>query len=167
MGGPSAALAFGQAYAWDNGLTVTVGRPVELAAQPSTTSSGDAPAEAPAPEETAPPDGPAPTGAAPTATAPADAGAVVTVDVALVNGTDRPVNTSIYVAMTSGGADAPLVEDPEAGLTGPPGTMIQPGQDVSFTMGFEVQDPGDLTMEVRPAYQYVSALFVHPASAQG
>jgi hypothetical protein len=69
--------------------------------------------------------------------------------------------------MISGGVDAELVHDPAAGLTGPPGTTIQPGQDVSFRMGFEVQDPADLTMEVRPAYHYVSALFVRPAGAQG
>jgi hypothetical protein len=92
---------------------------------------------------------------------------VVTVDLVIVNGTEKPINTSFFVAMTSGGADAPAVYDPDAGLTGPPGTMLQPGGTARFTMGFEAKDPADLTMEVRPAYHYVSALFVRPAGAQG
>ncbi|GAA4288807.1 hypothetical protein GCM10022262_31670 [Georgenia daeguensis] len=182
VGGPSAALAFGQTYVWDNGLAVTAGRPAEVETHekqeeggaettaPPSTTSGDEPADAPA-DEAGPTDeaGPATTtpSPAPSGTAPADETGVVAVDIVLVNGTDRPINTSIFVAMSSGGADAPLVYDPEAGLTGPPGTTIQPGQRVSFTMGFEVQDPADLTMEVRPAYHYVSALFVLPAGAQG
>jgi hypothetical protein len=191
VGGPSAALAFGQTYEWDNGLAITPGRPAVLETQekqdqggsdetapPSTTSSADGQADAAAAEESGASDdsgasdedaaaASVPAATEPTATAPADDGAVVAVDIVLVNGTDKPVNTSIFVAMSSGGADAELVYDPAAGLTGPPGTTIQPGQEVTFTMGFQVQDTGDLTMEVRPAYHYTSALFVHPASAQG
>jgi hypothetical protein len=92
---------------------------------------------------------------------------VVTVDLVIFNGTDEPVNTSFFVAMTSAGADAPAVYDTTAGLTGPPGTMLQPGGTVRFTMGFEAKDPTDLTLEVRPAYHYVSAVFVRTAGAQG
>jgi hypothetical protein len=177
--GPSGALAFGQTYAWDNGLAVTVGRPAELespkkqaesGSETPPPSSGDAPADGAAAEESGPSDEAGPATATPTPAptgAPADVGAVVAVDLVLVNGTDRPMNTSIFVAMVSGGVDAEQVNDTAAGLTGPPGTIIQPGQEVSFTMGFQVQDPADLTMEVRPAYHYTSALFVHRAAAQG
>lgn len=186
MGGPSAPLAFGQTYKWDNGLAVTAGRPVlleapesqeedgatETAPPSSTTSGGDAPPDGAAAEEpgASDEDAPAATGLAdtgPTLTGPADDGGVVAVDVVLVNGTDRPVNSSVFVAMSSGGVDAEPVHDAASGLTGPPGTMIQPGQNVSFTLGFLVPDAADLAMEVRPAYHYVSALFVHPAAAQG
>lgn len=200
MGGPTAVLAFGQRYVWDNGLAVTAGRPVELdsperqdesgdgeTTSPPDATSGEAPAagagpadasaagasgpsDAPTAEGSGPSDegGAAATTPSPTPTmAPGDAGAVVAVDIVLVNGTDEPINSSVFVAMTSGGADAPAVYDRDAGLTGPPGTMLQPGQRASFRMGFEARDPVDLTMEIRPAYHYVSALFVHPAGAQG
>jgi hypothetical protein len=220
VGGPSGALAFGQTYVWDNGLTITAGRPTQLAATEETpggeeAQQGDGPAAgAPAPKtptgpaaQSPPPEGPdgpgATTSAARTEASPAadahpgaeaafdavpaavegdpvgfDAAAptastapptaeVTKVDLMIVNGTDEPINTSFFVAMTSGGADAPAVYDPAAGLTGPPGTMLQPGRTARFTVGFEAQDPDDLTMEIRPAYHYVSAIFVRSSAAQG
>jgi hypothetical protein len=182
VGGPAGALAFGQAYTWDNGLTVSVSRPDPMATQEGGPEEGTPPPSEPPPDGTDASAGtdaqagtdasaaPEPSGTAtarPASTAPPDKGTIVAVDLVLTNGTDRPVNTSIFVVMTSGGVDAPSVYDPDAGLTGPPGTMIQPGKSARFTMGFEAQDPEDLTLEIRPAYQYVSALFVHPSAAQG
>ncbi|WP_418607674.1 hypothetical protein [Georgenia sp. SUBG003] len=190
--GPSGSLAFGQTYVWDNGLAVTAGRPAELAVtdddldQEEGPQEGGDPTAGSPPPQTATEPASAPASARPGAgtsgteavgtgagalartssTAPPATG-VLTVDVVILNGTDEPVNTSVFVAMTSGGADAPPVYDPDAGLTGPPGTMLQPGGTARFTMGFEVEDPADLTMEVRPAYHYVPALFVRPAGAQG
>ncbi|WP_193721662.1 hypothetical protein, partial [Georgenia subflava] len=110
------------------------------------------------------------TAAAATATAPAPgpgtatpAGTVLVVDLRVSNGTDGDVNTSIFVAMTSGGADAEPVYDTDAGLTGPPGTMLPPGGEVTFVLAFEAKDPDDLVLDVQPAYHYDPAVFAGSA----
>lgn len=188
--GPDNPVGFGSTYQWDNGLAVTVSAPRGLgSAEPSgftTTNTSPSPTDEDGTEDTdgtgdpdgtedgsgegqsdAPdrvPDSGESTTPPPSSDAPDSE--VVVFDVTIINGTSQDVNAAVLVSMYSGSSNASdEYLDPEAGLTGPPNTTLPPGEETTFSVGYEVTEPGDLTLEVWPEYWYWPAYFVGSYSA--
>ncbi|WP_043110033.1 DUF4190 domain-containing protein [Paraoerskovia marina] len=79
--------------------------------------------------------------------APAHVKFTITVD----NGTDEPFDPSLFTtSLASGGAESDSVYDDD--ISGSPDTKVMPGKSVSFVVGYGVEDPDDLTMEVSPDF---------------
>ncbi len=109
-------LAFGETFTYEDGLSLTVGRPA-----PFTPSDVAAGAEG----------------------SPAAARFIVTI----VNGTAANVEPRpFYATVTSANVEGSEVFVGD--LIGPPSTVLLPGREATFSIGFAVQDPADLVMEV-------------------
>lgn len=185
--GPDNPVGFGSTYQWDNGLAVTVSAPRGLgSAEPSgftttNTSTSPSPTDEDGTEDTdgtgdpdgtedgsgegqsdAPdrvPDSGESTTPPPSSDAPDSE--VVVFDVTIINGTSEDFNASVLVSMYSGSSNAAdEYIDPEAGLTGAPDSTLPPGEETTFSVAYEVDEPGDLTLEVWPEYWYWPAYFV-------
>jgi len=82
-------------------------------------------------------------------------------DVTVTNGADVPFDPSgIYATLASGGTEGEAVYDSDAGLEGQPMTTVLPGKSVTWTEGWGVADPADLTFQIAPGFEYEEALFV-------
>lgn len=94
------------------------------------------------------------------AAAGAGTGAHVMFDVTVVNGTSANYEPAIFsVSMQSGNTEASQVFDVDPELGGAPSTVLLPGREVTFKIGFAVADPADLVMEVQPGFEYDPAIF--------
>jgi hypothetical protein len=84
----------------------------------------------------------------------------VTFDITVVNGTEKNFEpTLFYQTLQSANAEATGVYDTE--LMGAPQTVVLPGREVTFKVGYGVLDPADLVMQVRPGIEYGDRIFTN------
>ena len=90
------------------------------------------------------------------------AAAYVSLAVTIANRTGQPYDPTIFfVTMQSGDREADQVFDAANGFEGTPTTAILDGRDATFTVGFGVQDPNDLVLQVTPGLDYSPAYFTN------
>lgn len=120
---------FGETYTWEDGLSVTVSAPAPYAPSDTSFVSGTFPA-------------------------------FISLTVTIVNGTTANFDPVMFsTSLQSGNAEAEQVFDTAQGLNGTPTTAILPGRETQFVIGFGVNDPADLVLEVTPSFDYDSAFF--------
>lgn len=66
-----------------------------------------------------------------------------------------------FVTMQSGRSEADEVFDTDNGMEGSPYTTLLDGRSVEFLVGFGVEDPDDMVMELTPSFDYDSAFFTN------
>lgn len=121
---------FGDAFTWDDGLTVKIGQPKKFKPTYGATN-GQQP---------------------------------IRFKVTIVNGTESPFDPALfYATMQSGNEEAEQIFDTDSGLDSGPTTQLLPGREVVFDLGFNVKDPGDLVLEVKPdaGFTYDAAVFTN------
>ena len=80
---------------------------------------------------------------------------VVVVD----NKTGEEWNPSqLHVTLQSGFTSAPQIYDAEQGIVARPEARVRDGRSVTFSVGYWVTDPDDLTMEFAPGFGYQSTV---------
>lgn len=113
---------FGQKYEWDSGISVTVSEPEQF--QPSETAALGQGVDQNSPN-------------------------VRKFTVTLHNGTDRPIDAGAANEIAlSGGKQADLIIDPENEITGGGTGKVQPGNDLTYAIGYTLADPNDLSMDI-------------------
>lgn len=120
--------AFGEAFTYDDGLTVTVSAPKPY--KPSNSAA-------------------------------AGKGEAVAFDITLVNNTGATFDPSLLSAsLQSGNGQAEEIFDTAKGLNGSPMTKLLDGREAKWIIGYTVQDPNDLVLEVSPDFERESILYV-------
>lgn len=79
----------------------------------------------------------------------------------ITNGTDAKFQPMGLVTASSGGKEASAIfdMDGEVELSGAPMTPVLPGKSITWMEGFSVADVEDITLDVSPSYEYLSATF--------
>ena len=86
--------------------------------------------------------------------------AYVYFQVTIVNGTTSNYDPSVFsVSAQSGNTEASEVFDSENGFEGSPSTRVTPNREVTFKVGFGVQNQRDIVLDVTPGFDYDDALF--------
>lgn len=120
----------GVGFTYDNGITITLSAPAAYEPSDSAFAEGDF-------------------------------DAYVSFDVTITNDSVDPFDPSgLYATMSSGGREAVQSFDSELGLAGQPQTQVLPGRSVTWSEGWGVADPADLTYQIAPSFEYEAALFV-------
>lgn len=120
--------AFGDTYAWTDGVSVTIGPPTTFEPSEFAVVGG--------------------------------AAAHVSFAITIVNGSAAQYEPGQFsLSAQSGNVEAERVFDSEQDILGSPSTVLLPGREVAFTIGFGVADPSDIVMQVRPGFQYDPAIF--------
>lgn len=89
-----------------------------------------------------------------------EAPAYVKFTITVVNGTGENFDPAmVYPTVQSANVEATTVYDSDAGLGGPPSTTLLPGREAVFAVGFGVNDPADLVMEIAPSWDHQPAIF--------
>ena len=123
---------FGQAYTFDDGLSVTVGKPKKFKPSPysSLTNVNDWPAYR-------------------------------SFQVVVVNGTKKKFDASMFtVTVQSKDEEGEEVFDSEKGIEGAPQTTLLPGRQSKFKIVWGVKDPNDLVMDVDVDFEHESITYV-------
>lgn len=82
-------------------------------------------------------------------------------NVKIVNNTGAPFDAAMFsTTMQSGNAEASEIYDTANGFDGAPMTKILDGRESQFKIGYSVQNPEDLVLEVSPSFEHQSVLFV-------
>lgn len=127
----SSEVAFGKTYTYEDGLSVTVSKPSTY--HPTRY-------------------------AAVTKKSPH----YVTFKVTVVNKTAKKVDLTLFNAtVQSSSEEAEAVFDSEGGLEGSPSTSLLKGRESTFKIGFGVQDPKDIVMDVAPDFDHDTATFTN------
>lgn len=127
----SSEVAFGKTYTYKDGLSVTVSKPSTY----HPTSSAAITKKWPH---------------------------YVTFKVTVVNKTANKVDLNLFTATAqSSSKEAEAVFDSEGGLEGPPSTRLLKGRESTFKIGFGVQDPKDIVMDVAPDFDHDTATFTN------
>lgn len=80
--------------------------------------------------------------------------------VRVVNKSGAPFDASgAYPSVASGAGEGDEVFDMDSGLAGPPETALLPGRESSWKVGFGVDDPADLVVQVAPSWDHEAAIF--------
>jgi hypothetical protein len=80
--------------------------------------------------------------------------------VVIVNGTDAVFDPSMFHATAqSSNVEGDQVFDSARGMDGGPSTKLLKGREAKFVIGFGVEDPKDIVLEVTPSFEHNSALF--------
>lgn len=80
--------------------------------------------------------------------------------VTVINGTSARYDPALFqVTVQSNDAEAGEVYDSANGFEGAPSTAVLPGRQSTFKVGFGVQNPKDLVVEVTPGFEYDAAIF--------
>jgi hypothetical protein len=91
---------------------------------------------------------------------PADIGPTyVKVVVRVLNGSETPYQPLLSFRVLRPGAKSPTIFLTDARTAGFPESNIAPGDDLAFTIGFEVTNPTGLVLEVAPGVAYPPATF--------
>jgi len=84
----------------------------------------------------------------------------VVMTVTITNGSKAKYDPSLfYMTVSSGDQEADQVYDSAQGISGSPSTSVLAGRSVTFKQAFGVKDPKDIVAEVRPGFDYDSAIF--------
>lgn len=80
--------------------------------------------------------------------------------VTIVNKTGKVYDPTLFsLTMQSGNEEASQIFDSENNLGGSPNTKILNGREAKFKVAFNVANPKDLVLEVRPGFDYDSVMF--------
>lgn len=80
--------------------------------------------------------------------------------VVIVNGTGKVFDPSMFQATAqSSNVEGDEVFDSAGGMNGGPDTKLLKGREAKFVIGFGVEDPKDIVLEVTPSFEHNSALF--------
>lgn len=74
-------------------------------------------------------------------------------------GTENYDPSTFYTTMQSGDTEADEIFDSQRGFEGSPSTKILPGRQGTFKIGYGVQNPKDLVLEVTPGFEYESVIY--------
>lgn len=89
-----------------------------------------------------------------------EAAAYVSFPVTIVNNSTEPYDpTLFFVNGQSTNTEIDQVFDSAQGYEGSPSTVLLPGREASFNLGFGVADPDDIVLEVSPGFEYDNAIF--------
>lgn len=120
---------FGKTYSWSDGLQVTV-------SEPSSYKPGEYAAGVVEGQE------------------------AVVFTVRIINGTGKVYEPVLFsTTLQSGNSEGSQIYDSGNGLGGSPTTKLLNGRESEFRIAFSVMDPTDLVLEVRPGFEYDSAIF--------
>ncbi len=72
--------------------------------------------------------------------------------------------SALQVGAQSGGKESEQVFDSENGIGGSPSTTVLDGRKIIFAVGFGVEDPKDIIVDVQPGYDYEPGLFSSDAT---
>jgi hypothetical protein len=82
--------------------------------------------------------------------------------ITIINGTGKRFDPVLFrVSVQSNDAEADAVFDMANDLKGPPSTVVLPKRQSSFKVGFGVQNPKDLVVQVTPGFEYSEAVFTN------
>jgi hypothetical protein len=99
-----------------------------------------------------------------TSTSSGDTGVrIVLMTITMQNTSKKPIDTSdTQITATLNGDETSVVYDPDKGVPGYPGTVLQTGQIAKGKIGFSLflKDEGDLRIQVKPSAEADAALFV-------
>jgi hypothetical protein len=80
--------------------------------------------------------------------------------VTIVNGSDANYDPSgLFATLQSGNTEAEQIFDFDDGFAGTPQTALLPGREVEFKIGFGVDNPDDLVMQIIADFTRESAIF--------
>lgn len=82
----------------------------------------------------------------------------------ITNGTDKPLEPTVWATVSSGGAEgSPIIDvGNEAGQTSfGPSTTILPGQTIEWLQAFSIADMESITVEISPGFEYENAIFTN------
>ena len=120
---------FGQTYSYDDGLKVTVSRPKKVTPSDSAVATRQWPA-------------------------------YVSFTVTLTNGTKQNYDPTLFTtSLQSGTTEGGQVFDSAQGIEGAPTTPLLPGRQLRFSLGYGVQDPSDLVLQVTPGFDRQPVIF--------
>ena len=89
-----------------------------------------------------------------------EAPSYVRFSITVANDGDQPLDLTLFTnTAQSGQSEASEVFDTEQGLEGPPYTSLQPGRSVSWDVGFGVEDPNDIVLQLSPSFDHEYAVF--------
>ena len=78
----------------------------------------------------------------------------------IVNGTSKNFDQVLFsTSMQSGNVEAKQIFDSAGGLGLPPSTPVLPGRESVFKIGYSVQNPNDLVLQVRPSFDYEAVIY--------
>lgn len=80
--------------------------------------------------------------------------------VVLVNDTVENYDARLITSVQSTNIEGDEVFDSAQCLDGPPSTVVLPGREAQFDIGYGVADPADIVMEVRAGFDYESVIYV-------
>lgn len=124
-------LAFGETWTWEDGTSVTVSGPEEFT--PGEYASGGEGYDH-----------------------------HVQFTISVENGSGEPLDLALFtVTMQSGTSEGDEVFDTDNGMEGSPFTTLLDGRAVEFVVGFGVEDPDDLVMQLAPTWDHDSAFFTN------
>ncbi|MBB5785997.1 hypothetical protein [Jiangella mangrovi] len=84
-----------------------------------------------------------------------DAPAYIAYDVTILNNSEDVFDAATYYAtLLSGGREGSQVFDTDQGVDYPTAQVL-PGQSVTFTDAWGVQDPADITLSIAPSFDYM------------
>ena len=86
-------------------------------------------------------------------------GEPVVMEVTIKNGTDEPFQVhSMHTAASSGGQEAERIYDMENDID-LPSTDVRPGKEITYKIGYEVKDKGDVDLDLNPGFEYDTAYY--------
>ena len=86
-------------------------------------------------------------------------GEPVVMEVTIKNGTDEPFQAhSMHTAASSGGQEAERIYDMENDID-LPSTDVRPGKEITYKIGYEVKDKGDVDLDLNPGFEYDTAYY--------
>ena len=89
-----------------------------------------------------------------------EAAAYLAFQVTVVNGSAANYEAAqFYTTLQSANVEAEEVFDSEQGFEGSPMTPLLPGREATFKIGYGVQDPADLVMQVTPTFEHEAVIF--------
>lgn len=84
-----------------------------------------------------------------------EAPAYVSFDVTIVNNSTEVYDPAVFSAtVQSANVEAGTVFSSEQGFDGAPSTAVLPGRETKFKLGYGVQNPADIVMDLAPGYDY-------------
>lgn len=86
--------------------------------------------------------------------------AYVRFTVTIVNGSAENYEGPFITTVQSTNIEGGEVFDSAQGLEGPPSTVVLPGREAQFDIGYGIADPADIVMEVRAGFSYESVIYV-------
>ena len=86
-------------------------------------------------------------------------GEPVVMEVTIKNGTDEPFQAhSMHTAASSDGQEAERIYDMENDID-LPSTDVRPGKEITYKIGYEVKDKGDVDLDLNPGFEYDTAYY--------